>query len=205
MVKQKHKIWFKKRSDTDKAEYRREYINLNKSIKIEKIKWENELASRAKHNPKLIYSYIRSKKDVKEQIKALKEDEGRLTVKKSAIADILNNHFESMFIKKPPDPLPEFENKTYLNFGTERVLTKINEFEIGKSLKCLKQSKSMGPDKIHPMILKECALEFAKPLKILFLESIKHGKIPNSWRFANISLILKKYIEPCAPTIDLNP
>ena len=92
-----------------------------------------------------------------------------------------------------------------MNFGTERVLAKINEFEIGKILKSLKESKSMGPDQIHPMILKECALEFAKPLTILFRESIKQGKIPNSWRFANISTILKKDIEPCAPTIDLYP
>ena len=74
MVKQKHKMWYKIRSDTGKAEYRRQCMNLTKSIKKEKIKWESELASRAKHNPKLIYSYIRSKMDVKEQIKALKDD-----------------------------------------------------------------------------------------------------------------------------------
>ena len=78
--------------------------------------------------------------DVKEQIKALKDDEGRLTVGKSEIADKLNNHFESMFIKEPPDPLPEFEKRTNVNFGTERVLAKINEFEIGKSLKSRKES-----------------------------------------------------------------
>ena len=32
--------------------------------------------------------------DVKEQIKALKDDEDRLTVEKSEIADIINSHFE---------------------------------------------------------------------------------------------------------------
>ena len=51
-------------------------------------------------------------------------------MEKTEIAYILNNHFESMFIKEHPDPLPEFENRTYVNFGTERVLAKINEFEI---------------------------------------------------------------------------
>ena len=49
-----------------------------------------------------------------------------------------------MFIK---DPLLELK-KGQLNF-------RINEFERGKSLKSLKERKSMGPDKIHPMILKE--------------------------------------------------
>ena len=123
-------------------------MNLTKSFKVEKIEWESKLASRVKHDPKLIYSYIRSKMDVKEQIKALKDDEAMLTVNKSEIADILNNHFESMFIKEPPDPLTEFENRTNVNFGTERVLAKINELEIGKSLKNLKESKSTGPDQI---------------------------------------------------------
>ena len=50
----------------------------------------------------------------------------------------------------------------------------------------------MGPDQIHPMILKECASEFAIPLTKLFRESIKQGKIPNSWIYANISPIFKK-------------
>ena len=80
--------------------------------------------------------------------------------------------------------MPEFEIR--------RVLAKINEFEIGKSLKSLKESKSVGSDQKHPMILKECVLEFTKPLTILFRESIKQGKNPKSWRFANISPIFKK-------------
>ena len=35
MVRQKHKMWYKIRSDTDKAEYRRQCMNLTKSIKKE--------------------------------------------------------------------------------------------------------------------------------------------------------------------------
>ena len=65
--------------------------------------------------------------DVKEQIKAIKDDQGMLKVEKSEIADMLNNHFESMYIKDPPDLLPNFENRTNVNFGKERVLVKINE------------------------------------------------------------------------------
>ena len=112
MVKQKHKMWYKIRSDTEKAEYHRKFMNLNK--------------------------YIKKKKSKK------------------------------------------FENRTNVKFGIERVLEKINEFEIGKNLKKPKKSKSMGPYQIHPMILKECALEYAKPLTILFRQSMKQEKIPNS-------------------------
>ena len=49
---------------------------------------------------------------VKEQIRALKDDEEELTVDRSEIADILNGHFESVFIKESRGSLPEFENRT---------------------------------------------------------------------------------------------
>ena len=38
--------------------------------------------------------------DVKEQIRAIKDDEGRLTVDRSEIADILSNQFESVFCEE---------------------------------------------------------------------------------------------------------
>ena len=102
LVRRKHKLWYKIRSDIDKTEYRRKCVDLTRSIRNDKMKWETKLASRAKHDPKLIYSYIRKKMDVKEQIRVLKDDEGELTVDKLEIADILNRHFESVFIKEPP-------------------------------------------------------------------------------------------------------
>ena len=52
----------------------------------------------------------------------------------------------------------------------------------------------MELDQIHPKILKECSKEFAKPSTILFRESIKQGKIPNSWRFTSISILKKGHI-----------
>ena len=70
--------------------------------------------------------------DVKEQIRAIKDDEGELTVDKLEIADILNRHFGSVFIKEPSGSLPGFENSTNVCFGIKRVHTKINEFEIEK-------------------------------------------------------------------------
>ena len=86
-------------------------------------------------------------------------------------------------------PLPEFEKRINLSFWIECVLNKINEYEIEKRLKTLKGSKYMGPDQIHPMILKEFASEFAIPLTKLFRESIKQGKIPNSLRFGEVLLL----------------
>ena len=51
----------------------------------------------------------------------IKSDETYKKIKCRAMdRELLNNHFESMFIKDPPDPLPEFENTKNVNFGTEK-------------------------------------------------------------------------------------
>ena len=45
MVRQKHKLWYRIRSEKDKLEYRDQCSKLTKSIKEEKLRLERELAS----------------------------------------------------------------------------------------------------------------------------------------------------------------
>ena len=52
--------------------------------------------------------------DVKEQMRALKDDEDRLTVDRLDISDILSNNFESVFLKEYEGSLPVFEKKLML-------------------------------------------------------------------------------------------
>ncbi|KFP13318.1 RNA-directed DNA polymerase from mobile element jockey, partial [Egretta garzetta] len=52
--------------------------------------------------------------------------------------------------------------------------------------------KSMGPDGIHPRVLKELAEELAKPLSIISQQSWRIGEVPDDWRLANVTPIFKK-------------
>jgi hypothetical protein len=58
-------------------------------------------------------------------------------------------------------------------------------------LKSLNVNKSMGPDGIHPRVLKELAKQLSSPLAIIFQKSIEYGSIPKDWRLADISPIYK--------------
>ncbi|KAK4828554.1 hypothetical protein QYF61_027523 [Mycteria americana] len=52
--------------------------------------------------------------------------------------------------------------------------------------------KSMGPDEIHPRVLKELAGVLTKPLSIIYQQSWLTGEVPVDWRLANVTPIFKK-------------
>ncbi|KFQ37525.1 hypothetical protein N332_14696, partial [Mesitornis unicolor] len=52
--------------------------------------------------------------------------------------------------------------------------------------------KSMGPDGIHPSVLRELAEVLAKPLSIVYQQSWLTGEVPVDWRLANVTPIYKK-------------
>ena len=50
----------------------------------------------------------------------------------------------------------------------------------------LNHSKALGPDELHPRVLKELATELGPVFAHLFQQSIDTGEIPKEWSLANI-------------------
>ncbi|CAM5146985.1 unnamed protein product [Eretmochelys imbricata] len=50
----------------------------------------------------------------------------------------------------------------------------------------------MGPDALHPRVLKELADVIAEPLAIIFENSWRSGEVPDDWKKANVVPIFKK-------------
>jgi len=50
----------------------------------------------------------------------------------------------------------------------------------------------MGPDGIHPRVLRELAEELAKPLSIIYQQSWLRGEVPDDWRITSVTPIYKK-------------
>ena len=121
-----------------------------------------------KDKPKLFYSYIRNKQNIKQVIPHLRKEDGETTTNDSEIADVLWKFFESVFT------------------------TEDDELDMFIKLQQLKEDKACGPDGIHPKILKDCAETLAKPLSLIFTESLSSGVVLLDWKLANISPIYKK-------------
>ncbi|KFP96122.1 hypothetical protein N329_01318, partial [Haliaeetus albicilla] len=52
--------------------------------------------------------------------------------------------------------------------------------------------RSVGPDGIHPRVLRELATVLTKPLSIICQQSWLTGEVPVDWRLANVMPIYKK-------------
>ena len=68
----------------------------------------------------------------------------------------------------------------------------MTEIEVFEALASLKPNKAPGPHNIHSQVLKNCAERLAKPLFLLFTQSISTGILPSDWRRVNITPIFKK-------------
>ncbi|KFP32892.1 RNA-directed DNA polymerase from mobile element jockey, partial [Colius striatus] len=68
----------------------------------------------------------------------------------------------------------------------------VEEEEIKDLLAKLKAHKSMGPDGMHPRVLRELADVIAEPLSIIFEQSWRTGEVPEDWRKANATSVFQK-------------
>ena len=63
---------------------------------------------------------------------------------------------------------------------------------VTKLLKGLNPSKALGPDELHPRVLKELATELGPVFAHLFQQLIDKGELPKEWSLANICPLFKK-------------
>jgi hypothetical protein len=96
-VKKKRTAWYRMKSyytSVTKAEYKKVCKELKVMIKKAVYQYEMKLAGNAKSDPKVIYSYVKSKQSVKEQVRALRNSEGELVTERQEVAEVLNRQFK---------------------------------------------------------------------------------------------------------------
>ena len=86
-----------------------------------------------------------------------------------------------------PPQLAENKDKNW----EKKDLPTVREDQVQDHLKNLEVQKSMGPNEIHPQVLRELADEVAKLLFIIFERLWQYGGVPTDWKRGNITLNFK--------------
>ena len=193
-IKKKYHLYKKFLHNKSHYNYQRyiEIRNTTKRLVKNTVKeYERNIAKACKVNCKRFWKYVNSKLKRTTGVPNLKYADGNLTSSDKEKADLLVEFFESVFTKEDLNNLPEltipkkgdhhFIND--LNINAEEVKVKLNNLNI---------NKSMGPDKIPSIILKNLSEELCEPLSIIFNKSLKEGIVPLIWKTAEITAIYKK-------------
>jgi hypothetical protein len=190
----KNKAWKKYKVNPTKElyeKYKKKLKLSNSRNKSAKIEFESKLAENSKFNSKSFFAYVKSKQRTRDRVGPLKKD-GLIVTDNKEAANILNEHFTSVFTQEDVSCMPKPE--IVFNGLEEEELSdiEITADMVGKKLDKLKTDKSPGPDGIHSKLLYEIRDIIKKPLALLFQQSLFEGKLPEDWKSAIITPLFKK-------------
>ena len=148
----------------------------------------NNLVGDVKANPRDFYRYINSQKKDTQGIPPLKRKNGKGVAQSDLEkAEEFNGQFTDVFSKNEHTQVPLLDRSA--PFMNDIAVSKDG---VIKLLKGLNPSKALGPDELHPRVLKKLATEWGLVFAHLFQQSSDTGKIPKEWSLANICPLFKK-------------
>ena len=209
-VKRKYYAWLRYKDQRSYGRYMA-YVKVRnrvaKSLRKIKREYEKNLCKKIKRNSKAFYMYINSKTKAKSSVLRVKSKDGIVTSNNLETAHELNQFFQSVYVCEDDKDLIYFNDFVHcvfdkyapepFNFLGVPCSESINEIyftpdDVKKLLQNVNPNKAMGPDDIHPRVLKELSEIIYFPLYCIFRQSLDIGVLPETWKVANVTPIFKK-------------
>ena len=149
---------------------------------------ELNLAAGVKRNKKLFNKYISSKR---ENLHSLLDEARNVITEDKEKAEVLNT-LMSVFKNQTGYLQGTTLSGLVVSAGKQTKPPTIQEETVIDLLLQLDCHKSMGPDEIHPRVLRELVEVTAEPLSITYQCSLLTGEVPEDWRLATVTPIYRK-------------
>jgi hypothetical protein len=189
-INRRRKLWNRYRFSTDPKDYTTYKVQRNLCNKMKhscRAIYEEKLAESADSAPKIIFSYVKKQLKPVDELPLL-EDHGKVVSTDSERAELLLDHFNSVF--HVPSSQTALEAVECPENPQWESLTCTTE-EVRLLLSRLDSSKTAGPDNIHPLILKHLAPVIAPAVADLFNKSLSDCSVPSEWKRSIVKPIPK--------------
>ena len=151
---------------------------------------QRAILMRARDNRTVLYNYIRRARKTSPSPLAVRLADGSPATDPSHVAELFRSYFHTQFsVSSSSSSHPDL-NLPPISSHLSHFSISVQEVE--DNLLRLNPFSSMGPDEIHPRILKESAIVLATPYATLFQRCLDIGVFPYQWKAATVTPIFKK-------------
>ena len=192
--KHHHRKWVKSLNKENETTNRETYAKIRNKVKSKikqaKKNYEQTICEQSTENPKRFWKHVRGNLKTKTGISPLllsPNDNNTIRFEDRDKANILQDQFCSVYTKEPIGELPYFASRTNKIFEMDLTVEMVR-----KEISLLNNNKALGPDELHPRMLKELVDYVATPIFIIMTKSLVDGCVPEDWRLAHVTAIYKK-------------
>ncbi|MES9976550.1 MAG: endonuclease/exonuclease/phosphatase family protein, partial [Candidatus Thiodiazotropha sp.] len=158
-IKRRRKLWLEYRQAQTTAAWEKYRVARNETQQAQrsaKLRYENNIARKAKSNPKAFYAYIQASKNVRESVGSIEMEGGRvMATEDSQKAQTLMSFFQSVY--RPPLELSREKLSALSERETKFSMISITENDVFAQINSLDRHKSAGPDELHPAVVQPLA------------------------------------------------